>query len=174
MIYMSDYWRLTSSTSSRNDLTVYTKEFVYTVRSCCLEIDDLRTVTGRQTCLCIFFIFANYEKFYERKWINDWCFRPWFCAVRLYWAGHNLSYNKNEWMIGVLGHDFALLRLYWAGDNLGKWDEFCYESCPWHCLWFKTCTCYLCQQHSSCWDVVITNNWAWILLHRGLLLSSTM
>ena len=34
-------------------------------------------------------------------------------------------------MIGVLGHNSALLRQYWAGDNLGRWDEFCYESCPW-------------------------------------------
>ena len=34
---------------------------------------------------------------------NDWCFRPWFCT----------------------------LQLYWARDNLGKWDECCYGSCPW-------------------------------------------
>ena len=37
---------------------------------------------------------------------------------------------KNEWMIGVLGHNSALVRLYWAGDNLGEWDEFCYEPSP--------------------------------------------
>ena len=35
-------------------------------------------------------------------WINDSCFRPRFCTVRL----------------------------YWAGDNLASWDEICYESCP--------------------------------------------
>ena len=34
---------------------------------------------------------------------NDWCFRPRFCNVKL----------------------------YWAGDNLGERDEFCYEWCPW-------------------------------------------
>ena len=36
------------------------------------------------------------------KW-NDWCFRPWFCSVRL----------------------------CWARDNLDEWDEFWYESCNW-------------------------------------------
>ena len=35
---------------------------------------------------------------------NDWCFRPWFCTVRL----------------------------SWIGDNLGEWDEFYVASCPNH------------------------------------------
>ena len=47
-------------------------------------------------------------------------------------------------MNGVLGHDSALLRLYWAGDNLGKWDEFCHESCPWHRI-----------DRSTCWPAVL-------------------
>ena len=34
---------------------------------------------------------------------NEWCFRPRFCTVRL----------------------------YWGGDILFEWDQFCYESCPW-------------------------------------------
>ena len=34
--------------------------------------------------------------------INDLCFRPRFCTIRL----------------------------CWAGDNLGWWDGFCYGSCP--------------------------------------------
>ena len=41
-------------------------------------------------------------------------------------------HQKDKWMNGVLGHDSALLKLYWAGDKLGKCDECCYESCPWH------------------------------------------
>ena len=35
--------------------------------------------------------------------MNEWCFRPRFCTVRL----------------------------YWTGDNLGWWDEFYDESYPW-------------------------------------------
>ena len=42
---------------------------------------------------------------------NDWCFRPRFYTVRL----------------------------YWAGDNLGEWDESCYESCPWCRIDHSTC-----------------------------------
>ena len=38
--------------------------------------------------------------------------------------------GRNEWMMGVLGHDSAMLRLYWAGDNQGECDELCYESPP--------------------------------------------
>ena len=34
--------------------------------------------------------------------MNEWCFRSHFCTVRL----------------------------YWAGVKLGKWDEFCHETCP--------------------------------------------
>ena len=45
------------------------------------------------------------------KMRNDWCFRPWFCTVRL----------------------------YWARDNLGEWDEFCYESCPCYRIHCSTC-----------------------------------
>ena len=29
--------------------------------------------------------------------------------------------------------------LYWAGKNLGKWDEFCFESCPWYRIDLSTC-----------------------------------
>ena len=43
--------------------------------------------------------------------MNEWCFRPRFCTVRL----------------------------YWAGDNLGEWDEFCYEPCPWCRIKRSTC-----------------------------------
>ena len=42
---------------------------------------------------------------------NQWCFRPWLCTVRL----------------------------SWARDYLGKWDEFCYESCPWCRIDRSTC-----------------------------------
>ena len=24
-------------------------------------------------------------------WMNGWCFRPWFCTVKLYWTGDNLG-----------------------------------------------------------------------------------
>ena len=41
---------------------------------------------------------------------SDWCLRPWFCTVRLYWA--------------------------W--DNLGEWDEFCYESYLWYRIDYST------------------------------------
>ena len=34
------------------------------------------------------FIFAEWN-----EWMNDWCYRPRFCTVRLYWAGDNLG----EW-----------------------------------------------------------------------------
>ena len=47
---------------------------------------------------------------YIQKW-NDWCFRP----------------------------QFRTVRLYWAGDNLRKWDEYCYESCPWRRIDCLTC-----------------------------------
>ena len=41
---------------------------------------------------------------------------------------------------GVLGHNSAFVRrLYWDGDNRGKWDEFCYESCPWSRINLLTC-----------------------------------
>ena len=53
-----------------------------------------------------------------KKW-NDWCFKPRFCTVRQ----------------------------YWAGDNLGKWDEFCFESCPWRRI-----------NRSTWWPVVQCNN----------------
>ena len=26
----------------------------------------------------------------DNKWMDDWCFRPRFCTVRVYWAGDNL------------------------------------------------------------------------------------
>ena len=64
------------------------------------------------------------------QYMNDeWCFRPWFCTVRLYWVQY----------------------------NLGKWDEFYYESCPWHRI-----------THSTCWPAVqhtITDYGCPLLLH---------
>ena len=54
----------------------------------------------------------------EMKW-NDWCFRPRFFTVRL----------------------------YWAGDNLGEWDGFCYKSCPWRRT--DRLTCWPVVQHAT-------------------------
>ena len=34
--------------------------------------------------VCLYYIF------HIMKW-NDWCFKPWCCTVRLYWAGDNLG-----------------------------------------------------------------------------------
>ena len=44
----------------------------------------------------------------EMKW-NEWCFRPRFCTVRIYWAG-----------------------------DVGEWDII-YESCPWRRIDRSTC-----------------------------------
>ena len=42
---------------------------------------------------------------------TEWCFRPRFCTVRL----------------------------YWTGDDPGEWDEFCYEACHWRKIDRSTC-----------------------------------
>ena len=55
----------------------------------------------------------------QMKW-NDWCFRPWFCTARL----------------------------YWAAAILGEWDEFCYEYCPW-CRIDRS-ICWPVVQHYHC------------------------
>ena len=46
----------------------------------------------------------------------------------------------NEWHFSP---QFCTVKLYWAGDNLGKWDEFCDESC----LWCR-------NDRSTCWPAV--------------------
>ena len=43
--------------------------------------------------------------------MNELCFRPRFCTVKL----------------------------YWAGEKIGEWDEFCYESFPWYRIDRLTC-----------------------------------
>ena len=48
-------------------------------------------------------LYLKFLMSFTMEWMNEWCFKPWLCTVRL----------------------------NWARDNLGEWDEFCYESCPW-------------------------------------------
>ena len=31
----------------------------------------------------------------QNEW-NEWCFRPWFCTVRLHWTGDNLGKNHGS------------------------------------------------------------------------------
>ena len=93
------------------------------------------------------------EAFFSANWVaarNYWSFettpdsRNIFANVK--WMTHlyvlliEVDFCYNEWMNGILGHDYALLRLYWAGDNLGKCDEYCHESCPWRRNFYVTLT----------------------------------
>ena len=36
------------------------------------------------------------------EWMNEWCFRPWFCTVRLYWARDNVMKWILLWIIPLV------------------------------------------------------------------------
>ena len=86
---------------------------------------------------------------HQRRRQNEWCFRPQFCSVKL----------------------------YWAGNNLGEWDEFCYESCPWRkqlveiseMSTAKPCTILTCESVTVEWLTPLLNCipsrlWCWFCL----------
>ena len=81
------------------------------------------------------------QKYHTMKG-NEWCFRPRFCTVRLYWAGDNLG-ECNEFCYGPcqqssvlpLHHGCAYITQWmnvhkWINGVLGwkwKWNDWCFR-----------------------------------------------
>ena len=120
--------------SPTSSMIIYTRQnkFYCTFKSLCTIFLSWMNITASSSCL-INCLKQRTSTFTPKPQIphivmkmNEWCFRPRFCTVRLYWAGDNLGfthlYEASEWMNEHMNEWMA----WWTNEQMNEWmNEWC-------------------------------------------------